>query len=138
MASSQSSRKPRATGSALKEIAASTISTESILELIDKLGVKDMVVRNLRSRLEDIDLDEVIDDAIAYVRRHPEVLVAGMAAVTVATGLVVFLEARRTEPLAEFIDDDEEEEAETTSRTTGSRSSGSKRASGGGGSRRSS
>lgn len=84
---------------AVREAAAAALSPDAILELIDKLGVKDLVVNQLRSRLESIDLDSLIDDGVDYVRRNPEVLVAILGAITVTAGLIVFLDARRGEML---------------------------------------
>jgi len=97
------SQKKSSNAAALRDLAASTISVDAILELIDKLGVKDLLVSKLRDRLEAADVDSVIDDAIEYVRRHPEVLVIALGAITVATGAIVFLEQRhdhRTTELA--------------------------------------
>jgi hypothetical protein len=88
------SNKKSSNAAALRDLAASTISVESILELIDRLGVKDMLVTKLRARIEDADVDSLIDDAVEYARRHPEVLVIVLGAITVATGAIVFLEQR--------------------------------------------
>ena len=88
------SQKKSSNAAALRDLAASTISVESILELIDRLGVKDMLVTKLRARIEDADVDSLIDDAVEYARRHPEVLVIALGAITVATGAIVFLEQR--------------------------------------------
>lgn len=65
------------------------------MDLIEKLGVKELMVSHLRTRLDNIDFDSVIDDAVDYIRRNPEVLVAILGAVTVSAGLIVFLNARR-------------------------------------------
>jgi len=81
---------------ALKDLAVSTVSAEAILELIEKLGVKDLLINRLRMRLEDMDIDAVIDDALDYSRRNPEVLVIALGALTIATGAIVFLEQRRS------------------------------------------
>jgi hypothetical protein len=88
------SQKKQSNAAALRDLAASTISVESILELIDRLGVKDLLVSKFRTRLEEADIDSVFDDAIEYTRRHPEVLVIVLGAITVATGAIVFLEQR--------------------------------------------
>lgn len=88
------SQKKHSNAAALRDLAASTISVDAILELIEKLGVKDLMVAKLRARLEDADVDSLIDDAIEYVRRNPEVLVIALGAITVATGAIVFLESR--------------------------------------------
>ncbi|HUJ13675.1 MAG TPA: hypothetical protein VL284_07775 [Thermoanaerobaculia bacterium] len=86
--------KKQSNAAALIELAAATISVDAILELIDKLGVKDLLVSKLRSRLEDADVDGLIDDAFEYLRRNPEALVIVLGAITVATGAIVFLESR--------------------------------------------
>lgn len=86
--------KKTSNAAALRDLAASTISVEAILELIDKLGVKDILVTKLRERLDAADVDTLIDDAIDYTQRHPEVLVIALGAITVATGAIVFLEQR--------------------------------------------
>jgi len=88
-----------AKGAAVREAAAAALSPDAIMELIEKLGVKDLAVSHLRSRLENIDFDSLLDDAVAYMRRNPEVLVAILGAVTVTAGLIVFLDARRGELL---------------------------------------
>src|SRR5437764_790474 len=43
--------------------------------VIERLGLLDMVVPPIRSRLERIDTEEVLDNALAAVRRTPEILV---------------------------------------------------------------
>src|SRR2546430_548037 len=65
-----------------------------LIELVEKLGLKDILVARLRSRIEDSDVDGMIDDAVMYLRRNPEVLVILLGAITVATGAIVFLEQR--------------------------------------------
>src|SRR4051812_27028978 len=88
-------QKQHAKTAAVREAAAAALSPDAIMELIDKLGVKDLVVGHLRTRLENIDFDTLIDDGVDYIRRNPEVLVAVLGALTVSAGLIVFLNARR-------------------------------------------
>jgi hypothetical protein len=88
-------QKQHAKSTAVRAAAAAALSPDAIMELIDKLGVKDLVVGHLRTRLENIDFDTLIDDGVDYIRRNPEVLVAVLGAVTVSAGLIVFLNARR-------------------------------------------
>lgn len=88
-------KKAHAGTAALKELAASTLSTEMLLDLVERLGLKDLLVGRLRSRVEDIDLDALLDDALDYIRRNPEVAVVLLGALTVTTGMIVFLEQRR-------------------------------------------
>ena len=112
--SSSSSRKGQGTGTALRELAVSTLTTENIFDLIDKLGVKDIVLNRVRARLEELDVDELIDDAVDYVRRHPEVLVVALGSITIAAALVVFLESRHDHLYV--LDDTDEEEEEAPAR----------------------
>jgi hypothetical protein len=92
--------------SALRDLAASTLSVEAILELIERLGMKDLLINKIRARLENADIDDLIDDGIDYVRRNPEVLVVILGAITVTAGLIVFLESRHPRDLDE--DDSDE------------------------------
>ena len=89
------SQKKHTGASALRDLAVSTISAEAIIELVEKLGLKDILVSRLRTRIEDSDIDGLVDDAFMYLRRNPEVLVILLGAITVATGAIVFLEQRR-------------------------------------------
>lgn len=82
-------------GSSLRNVVAAAAGTEGVLELIEKLGVVDIVLGRLKSKLEETDIDELFDDVKEYLSRNPEVLVVSLGALTVATGLVVFLNARR-------------------------------------------
>lgn len=75
--------------------AAGTAGTEGLIELVEKLGLVDIVVGRLKSRLEETDLDELFDDVKEYLSRNPEVLVVSLGALTVATGVLVFLNSRR-------------------------------------------
>jgi hypothetical protein len=80
---------------ALKDVAAATVSTENIVDLIERLGLVDIVVNRLRARLETVEVDELIDEIGDYLRRNPEVLVVTMAAITVSAGLIVYLNNSR-------------------------------------------
>lgn len=71
------------------------MTTETILDLIEKLGLIDMISFRLRQKLEEVDIDELFDELGAYVRRNPEVLVVALATITVSAGLIVYLNARR-------------------------------------------
>ena len=71
------------------------MTTETILDLVERLGLIDMVSFRLRQKLEEVDMDELFDELGAYVRRNPEVLVVALATVTVSAGLIVYLNARR-------------------------------------------
>ena len=54
-----------------------------------------MIMGRVKARIEETDIDDVLDDVVDYLRRNPEVLVVSLGAVTVATGLLVWLNARR-------------------------------------------
>ena len=82
-------------GSALRSVVASAASTDALLELVERLGVVDLVVGRIKTKVEDTDLDELLEEVTDYLRRNPEVLVVSLGALTVATGLVVWMNARR-------------------------------------------
>lgn len=75
--------------------AASAINTDALLDIVSRLGLVDLVTSKVRARLEEVDIDEVLDDIGAYVKRNPEVLVVALATVTVSAGLIVYLDSRR-------------------------------------------
>ena len=68
---------------------------DTILDLVERLGLVDVVLGRVKSRIEDTDIDEVLDDVADYLRRNPEVLVVALGSVTIATGLLVWLNHRR-------------------------------------------
>ena len=67
----------------------------TLIELIDQLGLVDIVIGRFKSKLEEMDLDDFMDEAGDYLKRNPDVLVVGLAAITLATGVVVYLNQRR-------------------------------------------
>ena len=75
---------------------AAGLSTGAILEIVERLGLVDLIVDRLKQRLEDVDTDAVIDDIADYLKRNPEVLVVSLGAVTIAAGALVYLNRRRT------------------------------------------
>ncbi|HEY6214924.1 MAG TPA: hypothetical protein VIW45_21675 [Vicinamibacterales bacterium] len=70
-------------------------ATETLVDLVDRLGLVDIVLGRLKSRIEEADLDELFDEIASYLRRNPEVLVVSLGTLTVATGLLVFMNSRR-------------------------------------------
>ena len=82
-------------GSSLRNVVTSAAATDTILDLVSRLGLVDIVVGRLKSKLEETDLDELFDEIADYLKRNPEVLVVSLGAVTVATGLLVYLNSRR-------------------------------------------
>ena len=79
----------------LRSVVGSAGGADGIIEIIERLGLMDVVLGRVKSRIEEVDLDEILDDATDYLRRNPEVLVVTLGAVTVATGLLVWLNNRR-------------------------------------------
>jgi hypothetical protein len=78
----------------VKSAITSAAATETIVDLVSRLGLVDIVVNRLKAKVEETDLDELFDDLTDYMRRNPEVLVVTLGAITVATGLLVFLNSR--------------------------------------------
>lgn len=93
---STSSRSDRGSASSLRNVVASAASSDALLDLVERLGLVELVVGRVRSRVEEIDVDELLDEVTDYLRRNPEVLVVTLGAATVTTGLLVWLASRRT------------------------------------------
>ena len=75
------------------------LSTAALLDLVERLGVVDMVAERVKGRLEDVDIDALIDEVGDYIKRNPEVLVVALGAVTIATGAAVYLnKSKETKP----------------------------------------
>lgn len=96
------------------------LTTETILDIIESLGVVDLITSRLRTRLEQADFDDVLADVRRYVRRNPEVLVVALAAITVSAGLIVYLDSRREDRWSD--DEDEISPRIAASRATAPRS----------------
>ena len=89
-------KKKGASGSrVLRDVVTSAVGTDALIDLVEKLGLVDIVVGRLKSKLEETDLDDLFDDVADYLKRNPEVLVVSLGAITVATGLLVWLNSRR-------------------------------------------
>ena len=82
-------------GSVLRSVVAGAANTDNLIDLVERLGLVDLIVGRVKSRIEETDIDEVLEEATDYLRRNPEVLVVTLGAVTVATGLLVWLNNRR-------------------------------------------
>jgi hypothetical protein len=72
-----------------------TTSADSLLDLANRLGLADLVIGQVKAKIEGLDTDDMLDEVTEYLRRNPEVLVVTLGAVTIATGLVVWLNNRR-------------------------------------------
>lgn len=84
-----------AAASVLRSVVGAAGGTDGLLDLVERLGLVDVVLGRVKSRIEETDVDEVLEDVADYLRRNPEVLVVSLGAVTVATGLLVWLNSRR-------------------------------------------
>jgi hypothetical protein len=73
----------------------SSLSGTAIIDIVERLGLVDMVVDRLKQRLEDVDVDELVDEVADYLKRNPEVLVVSLGAVTIAAGALVYLNRRK-------------------------------------------
>lgn len=105
---------------ALRNVVTTAAATETLIDLVSRLGVMDIVVGRLKSKIEETDIDELFDEITEYLRRNPEVLVVSLGAITVATGLLVFLNNRREWDGTErrnSNDNDDEKPARTTTST---------------------
>ena len=97
-ASKSCSSKKAAAGSTsqmLRDVVGTAIGTEALLDLVERLGLVDLVVGRVRSKIEETDLDEIFEEVTDYLRRNPEVLVVTLGAVTIASALVVWMNSRR-------------------------------------------
>ncbi|HVG24358.1 MAG TPA: hypothetical protein VND45_09415 [Thermoanaerobaculia bacterium] len=79
----------------LRNVVTSAAATETIIDLVSRLGLVDIVVGRMKSKLEETDLDDLFDEVADYLKRNPEVLVVSLGALTVATGMLVWLQARK-------------------------------------------
>lgn len=79
----------------VKSAISPSAATDTIVDLVSRLGLVDIVVGRLKAKLEETDIDELFDDLTDYMRRNPEVLVVSLGSITVAAGLLVFLNNRR-------------------------------------------
>ncbi|HEX2120383.1 MAG TPA: hypothetical protein VHL59_01970 [Thermoanaerobaculia bacterium] len=95
--SERSSRKKSSSSRShtLRNVVTSAAATETLIDLVDRLGLVDVVLGRVKSRIEETDLDELFDEVADYLKRNPEVLVVSLGALTVATGMLVFLNSRR-------------------------------------------
>lgn len=82
-------------GSTLRNVVVGAVGADALIDLINRLGLVDIILGRVKSRLEETDIDELLEEVTDYLRRNPEVLVVSLGAVTVATGLLVWLNNRR-------------------------------------------
>jgi hypothetical protein len=79
----------------LRSVVGTGVATDTLLDFVERLGLVDIVLGRVKSRIAETDVDELLDDVTDYLRRNPEVLVVSLGAVTAATGLLVWLNNRR-------------------------------------------
>lgn len=79
----------------LRSVVGGGAAADTLIDLVERLGVVDLLLGRVKSRIDETDMDELLDEATDYLRRNPEVLVVTLGAVTVATGLLVWLNNRR-------------------------------------------
>ncbi len=82
-------------GHTLRNVVTTAAATETIIDLVSRLGLVDIVIGRLKSKMEETDIDDLFDEIADYLKRNPEVLVVSLGALTVATGMLVFLNSRR-------------------------------------------
>lgn len=75
--------------------AAAGLSTAAILDIVERLGLVDLIVDRLKARLDEVDTDELLDEVADYLKKNPEVLVVSLGAVTIAAGALVYLNRRK-------------------------------------------
>ncbi|HEX7154590.1 MAG TPA: hypothetical protein VF618_24105 [Thermoanaerobaculia bacterium] len=92
-----SSRSSGRGSTSLKSAAASAVSADTLMDIVDRLGLIDLVISRMRSKLEDVEFDDLFDDAGEYLRKNPDILVVVLAGITVTAGAIVFLQSRRGE-----------------------------------------
>lgn len=90
----ESKPKKKKSQGTLRNVSA-TAATETLIDLVERLGLVDIVLGRVKARLEETDIDELFEDVADYMRRNPEVLVVTLGGITVATGLLVWLNSRR-------------------------------------------
>lgn len=79
----------------LRSVVAGAGGTDGLIELIERFGLVDMVMDRIKQRVDELDMDELFDDVRDYLKRNPEVLVVALGSLTIATGVIVYLNARR-------------------------------------------
>jgi hypothetical protein len=79
------------TARAIRSAAATAVTPEALLDLVERLGLVDLVVDRIRARLAEVDIDEVLDEIGDYMRRNPEAIVVALGTITIAAGALVYL-----------------------------------------------
>jgi hypothetical protein len=81
-----------------RRTAAAGLNSAALFDIVDRLGVVDLVVDRMKSRLEEVEVDDVLDEIGDYLKRNPEVMVVALGAITIAAGALVYLNKRNERP----------------------------------------
>ena len=96
MATGEKTRKKKSSGNtALRNVVGSALGNDALVDLVERLGLVDMVLDRVKSKFEETEIDDLFEEVTAYLKRNPEVLVVSLGALTVATGLLVYLNNQR-------------------------------------------
>jgi hypothetical protein len=85
----------RGRSQSLRNVVSAGVATDTLVDLVERLGLVDIVIGRLKARIEETDVDELFDEVADYLKRNPEVLVVSLGALTVAAGALVYLNGRR-------------------------------------------
>ncbi len=96
-----SSRRGGKSSSDTFRAATAGLSTAAVIDIVERLGLVDLVVDRVKQRLEDVDVDDLVEEVGDYLKRNPEVLVVSLGAVTIAAGALVYLNRRKDTPRRE-------------------------------------
>lgn len=93
-----SRRNSGSSSSKRRSTAAAGLSSAALFDIVDRLGVVDLVVDRVKSRLEEVEVDDILDEIGDYLKRNPEVMVVALGAITIAAGALVYLNKRNERP----------------------------------------
>ena len=119
----EESRSRRTSSSSSSARRGKGVSTETIIDIVERLGVVDLLVDRLKARIQEVDTDDLMHEVTDYLKRNPEVPVVALATITIAAGVIVFLSRREAQFGAsprvrrEAFGGDEADESESTRRT---------------------
>ncbi|MGZ8868178.1 MAG: hypothetical protein ACXW2P_07520 [Thermoanaerobaculia bacterium] len=89
----------RNTSSSKRRTAATAgLSSAALFDIVNRLGVVDLLVDRVKSRLEEVEVDDILDEIRDYLKRNPEVMVVALGAITIAAGALVYLNKRNERP----------------------------------------
>ena len=82
-------------GRTLRNVVTTAGATDTLVDLVERLGLVDIVIGRLKSKIEETDVDELFDEVADYLKKNPEVLVVSLGAITIATGVLVWINNQR-------------------------------------------